>query len=238
MRCRRAARAHGRVGRPQDRGVDEGFWIDEAIAVGIARTSRARSRRCCARTGRRRSTTCCCTAGWACSGRRGRHTSAVTGLRRRGRARGMVGGGSPSGSGGLDLPVPHVLRAGDADVHARRRPLGRRYGRLRAAQPARSGGGVDAVALHAHVGRVPVRRLGDRQFSQSLGRARAGRRRGALRAVGPEPRVPGAAHGRAVVAPPVGLYCCPPTGRRVAPARRNSFWSAPRALPWRGCLAV
>ena len=44
--------------------LDAGFWIDEAIAVGIASHDLARSRRCCARTARRRSTTCCCTAGW------------------------------------------------------------------------------------------------------------------------------------------------------------------------------
>ena len=158
--------------------------------------------------------------------RRGRHPRAVAPLRGRRRCprhggRRAAVGRRRRGGDRRDLPVPHVLRAGGADVHARRRPLAGGDGRVRAAPPGRPGGRADAPALHAHVGRVPVRRLRvrlarARSRSRRPATWRGGRR--ALPALGAEPRVPGTAHRRAV----------------VARARRSST-SCPRSLAvaWR-----
>ena len=164
--------------------------------------------------------------------RRGRDPGAAAAVRPA-RGAGLVVGGhrrprSPRGRPGRGgrgrLPVPDLLRAGDADVLAGRGAVRARVRLLRARLPARppalpvaAGGLARAPALHAQLGAVPRRRDGRRvavavaQWPRRPPRRRAARRgrRAAVRAVGPEPRLPGRQHGGAVG----------PAPRRAVPAR-------------------
>ena len=114
-------------------------------ASGSTRASRSgshtiigrRSRTCCARTARRRSTTCCSASGSGVFGdseARDAHAVARSSVSRASRSRSSRphARSSTAATGfvcallaALD-PVPHLLRAGDADVRARGVPLARR----------------------------------------------------------------------------------------------------------------
>ena len=143
---------------------------------------------------------------------RGRHARAVAAVRAAGGAGLVVGGqrglrparGRARRGGRGRLPVPDLLRAGDADVLAGRRAVGARLRELRArvrARPAAARLAARAVAraaaLRAQLGALPRRRDGRRAGCGCGARAGSAARDGALlaagvalvvRAVGAEPR--------------------------------------------------
>src|SRR3954447_13429879 len=124
-------------------------------------------------------------------------------------------GRRPRRGGGGRLPVPDVLRAGDADVLAGGGAVAARLGgvragvRARAALAARAAGRLrDPAAVHPQLGAVPGRRDGRGLAAAVARRARRGARRPAgrrgrgrrVRAVAAHAGLPGAPHGGAVVA--------------------------------------
>ena len=160
-------------------------------------------------------------------------------------ARRVRGGGRRGGRA-----VPDVLRAGDADVLARRPALGAGVGGVRAGVRARGApaGGVArrvarAAALHAHLGPVPGGGDGHRVGADVAARRGRGRRRraarrgagGAVRAVAAVRALAGGAHGGAVGGAAVAAAAARLPGRAVrlpvaaAADRRRVLRAAPPA---------
>ena len=233
-------------------GLESGYWIDEGIAVGIASHDFARHP---VDAGHGRLAAAVLPAAARLDGalrrERGRHPRALAGLRadrRPGRLLGRQRGLRPPHRRARRgrhrrLPVPELLRAGDEDVLARRRPVAAGLGELRArvpARPPRAPGRArrvdDAAALHARVGPLPRRRDGvrvGRAVAPRPGpgpRRAAGRRRGAaaLRALDPDADRAGAAHRGAVVGPADGDV--PARGSRSPSSATSTAW--PRRRCW------
>ena len=122
------------------------------------------------------------------------------------------------------LPVRRPLRAGGADVHARGRAVAGGGGRLRPAAPGHSRGRARPAALHAHVGRLPGRRP-------------------RTRVAGAAPRPGRGDHVRRRRAGCTCRGCRASCSRPSTPARRGrhlrrSSTSCRRRSPWRGARAT
>ena len=141
------------------------------------------------------------------------------------------------------LAVPHLLRAGGAHVLARDGAVRAGVRELRARVPARPARPRvaarrvgRAAPLHAQLGALPRRgprhRLavavaaGARR--RPRGRAAGRRRRAGLRAVGAEPRLPGRQHGRAVGRAPDRRCTCSASRAGCSATRRSRCWRWPR----------